>query len=51
MALLDNGRGACCRIKANRNLNITRYVHALRRPSRARVRSFAQETASIPCRY
>lgn len=36
MALLDNGRGACCRINANFSLIITRFVHALRRPSRAR---------------
>ena len=36
MALLDNGRGACCRIRVHRNLNITHFVHALRRPSRAR---------------
>jgi|GEM_PF-6605318 len=35
MALLDNGRSACCRIIANFNLNITRFVHALRLPSRA----------------
>jgi len=34
--LLDNGRGDCRRIKANRNLNITRFGHPLRRPSRAR---------------
>jgi hypothetical protein len=42
MALLDNGRGAFCRIKVHRNLNITHFVHALRRPSRARAESFAQ---------
>jgi hypothetical protein len=36
MALLDKGRGACCRISANRNLIITRFAHAHRRLSRAR---------------
>jgi hypothetical protein len=43
MALLDNGRGACCRIKVHRNLNITRFVHAFHRPSRARAKSFDEE--------
>lgn len=35
MALLDNGRDACGPINTIRNLNITCFVHALRRPSRA----------------
>ena len=33
MALLDNGRGAFCPINTIRNLNITCFVNALRRPS------------------
>ena len=36
MALLDNGRGTCRRMSANRNLDIARIVHALRRPSSTR---------------